>query len=117
MAVMFKVEIHDIAKNDLVALQKAGLQRFIEQAISKLDSLAKEEHPQLHPRVTNLKICPGWYRYRSGDMRIIFRFTKSSIDLASADTLQITMVDLRDEDTYAHELQRRYQALEGNPEG
>lgn len=109
----YRTTIHDIANDDLKALQKAGLSALIERAREKLRALAELENPEDHPRVTRLKFsAPKWYRYRDGRIRIIFRFIKSSPERTKADVIQVTMIDLRDDETYGQELARRYHRLE-----
>jgi hypothetical protein len=53
--VSYRTTIHDIAKGDVKALQKAGLSALIERAREKLHALSELENLEEHPRVTRLK--------------------------------------------------------------
>jgi mRNA-degrading endonuclease RelE of RelBE toxin-antitoxin system len=111
---MYRVQIHDLAKDDIQVLKKAGKRKIADRAVTKINMIATLKDPTEHNNVTILdEDAPGWFRYKDGDMRIIFRFTKSGIEVIMTDVIEITMLAQRNEKTYGRELQRRYRLLEG----
>jgi hypothetical protein len=109
----YRVTIHNIAKPDLETLREAGLAHLIDRAKEKMYMIADLERPQDHNNVTQLKYAaPLWFRYSDGRIRIMFRFTKSKVELTHADTMQVTMLVRHTDKTYGAELKRRYQQLE-----
>lgn len=107
---VYRVTLHNIAKPDVAALEQSGLSRLIQIARERMKMLAALIDFRQHPRVEELtKDAPGWFRYKAGRLRVIFRIVHSETD--DPDTLQIVMIDLRDDDTYGAELQRRYKLL------
>ena len=114
---MYLVEIHDLAKDDIRTLKKAGKNKIAQRSLKKINMIAVLKDPTEHNNVTILdEDAPGWFRYKDGDMRIIFRFTKSGIEVVMTNVIEITMLAQRNEKTYGRELQRRYRLIEGeNP--
>jgi hypothetical protein len=87
---------------------KLGYHGLVKVARERMHMLAALSDFREHARVEELtKDAPGWYRYKAGRLRVLFRVLHGN-----EDTLQITMIDLRDDDTYGAELKRRYRLLE-----
>jgi len=114
---MYQVRSHPLAQEDFETLKKAGKAKLVARAVKKIEMIASIQNPAKHNNVLELdQDAPGWFRYKDGDMRIIFRFTKSGIEVIMTDVIEITMLAQRNEKTYGRELQRRYRLLEGkNP--
>ena len=114
---MYLVRIHPLAEEDFLAFKKAGNNKLAARALKKIQMIAALPNPIKHNNVVALdEDAPEWYRYKDGDIRIIFRLTQSGIEVVMNDMIEITMLAHRNEKTYGRELQRRYRLLEGkNP--
>lgn len=111
---MYQVRIHPLAENDFLAFKKAGNTKLAARALKKIQMIAALPNPAKHNNVVALdEDAPEWYRYKDGDIRIVFRFTQSGIEVVMNDVIEITMLAQRNEKTYGRELQRRYRLLEG----
>ncbi len=111
---MYQVRIHPLAEEDFLAFKKAGNNKLVARALKKIQMIAALPNPIKHNNVVSLdNDAPEWYRYKDGDIRIIFRFTQSGIEVVMNGTIEITMLAQRNEKTYGRELQRRYRLLEG----
>jgi mRNA-degrading endonuclease RelE of RelBE toxin-antitoxin system len=111
---MYQVRSHALAENDFEAFKKAGKAKLVARAVKKIQMIAALPNPAKHNNVVLLdEDAPGWFRYKDGDIRIIFRFTQSGVEIVMTDVIEITMLAQRNEKTYGRELQRRYRLIEG----